>query len=89
MSKTEWNAVERDYNRHTDRAYNDDGVEMVVIRITNLSTQREQKAVVCRTFCPVCTGYLRALIWRRSSPLNSLQEEMPLIIDRHKAATPA
>lgn len=87
MAKVEWQAIERDYNRHTDRAYNDDGVEMVVIRVANLSTGREQKATVCRAFCPVCTGYLRALIWRKSSPLN-LEFKMPLVDQVQPAAPP-
>lgn len=88
MSNCEWKAIERDYKRHSEVVLRDRTTRVNVIKVANLNTEREQRVIMCQAFCPVCRGYMQALIWRRTSPLNRLKEKMPLIADRHEAAAP-
>lgn len=89
MSESEWKAVFRSHNRHVDAKIAEKLTPMSVINVTNRGTQREQRVIMCRAFCPECRSYMQALIWRESSPLNRLQEKMPLIADGDKAPPPS
>lgn len=89
MSNCEWKAIDRDHARHIERVHVEGVIHVNVIRVANLNTEREQKVVMCEAFCPVCNAFLRALMYRKTSPLNRLQEKMPLVADRHEAPTPS
>lgn len=87
MANCEWQAIERDHNRHVEIARYDPSFHMDVIKVTNMSTEREQKVISCRVFCPVCNAYIRALMWRKSSPLNRILK-VPIIDKIPETPTP-
>lgn len=97
MSKSEWKAVANTQHRHTVGLLAAGATKMTVVKVTNLSTERERKVTMCLAFCPECRSYLQALIWRRDSPLNDVSDddtlwaplEMPEVSQRRKAPTPA
>lgn len=97
MSKSEWKAIQNTHNRHIRAAVVETAVKYTVVRVANLTTEREQKVTMCLAFCPECRSYLQALVWRRHSPLNDLSDdeqlgpplEMPEVSQRRKAASPS
>lgn len=97
MGKSEWKAIERTHRRHMKIMGEPTGAQISVVRVANLTTEREQRVAMCLAFCPECRSFLQALIWRRDSPLNGVSDddelwsplEMPEVSQRRKAPAPS